>query len=174
MAAFDNLQDGVGQDIFDDLYTKYNDTMDELKGGTTNQLLAGNGIGSVPTFKDVWETPIIVGEGGGAPSFGTSFVFTTDATSERLRFSKSILSSVSIFGRFRTSAPVSTPSGVIFTLPVGYRPSMIIDFTSHSSVGEIINFRISPNGELTARGKTGSASIASGTEISINCIFVTI
>lgn len=51
MAAYDELQEGSGQDKFLQLYQKYDATMVDLKSGLTGQYLTGNGAGTAPSFQ---------------------------------------------------------------------------------------------------------------------------
>ena len=50
MAAFDNIVYSPGEP-FVNVYNKINDTFTALKNGTNGQILAGNGIGSAPSFQ---------------------------------------------------------------------------------------------------------------------------
>lgn len=51
MAAYDELQEGSGQDKFLQLYQKYDATMADLKTGLVGQYLTGNGAGTAPSFQ---------------------------------------------------------------------------------------------------------------------------
>jgi len=51
MAAFDNLNQTPGGDLFGDLYNKYNDTVTALKDGQNGFVLTSLGIGTAPEMK---------------------------------------------------------------------------------------------------------------------------
>jgi len=171
MAAFDNLNQTPGGDLFGDLYNKYNDTVTALKGGATDRVLAGNGIGSVPTYKSIWEDFIIVGSGGGAPAFQNNYGQGSVSSGDVIRFKKSdILKEVCISGTYQavsTSLNTNTP----FTLPAGYRPLRpVAGYARIVGNERLLSVTINTNGTLRVENFTGM-SITSGAQIFINIIF---
>jgi hypothetical protein len=176
MAAFDNLNQAPGGDLFGDLYNKYNDTVTALKDGATDRVLAGNGIGSAPTYKAIWEDFIVVGSGGGAPSFVSPFGAGSTPSNTILRFRRSnILNLIEISGRVaRVSSDGNIVNGAtIFTLPSGYRPVRPVWGTARNSNGNnVLSIIIdSSNGEVGVLNKTGQPSPAVNDFIDISLIF---
>lgn len=135
MAAFDNIIYSPGEP-FQNVYDKVNDTFTALKSGTLNQILAGNGAGSAPTMKDVWEPYIVIGAGGGAPAFATGYATGGGGGNKTVRYRRStILNTIEITGRFvKTGASLANNAAEVFvTLPAGFRPARAVNGSIRAS-----------------------------------------
>jgi len=147
-----------------------------LKSGAMNRVLAGNGVGSNPTYKAVWEDFIVVGSGGGAPSFVSPFGAGTTPSSSILRFRRSLLLNlIEISGRaVRVLGSGNIVNGnPVFILPLGYRPSRAVWGTARNSNGNNVLSLIidSTTGEVIVLNKTGQPSPGTNDWIDISLVF---